>query len=240
MISKIPLRVISMLQSISQEPSIAIRRGLLNKYVQQTKPEAESDLLNLIISFQVLEIFITYLPRFNSKEYVSVDIDIATWFNSLQTKSSFHALPYISQYIIYYMSSIKKLNLTTKDISAIEFTYIDPYKWLSSNTKPEMLETDKCSFCGINNKVEDNLCGVCKANLAAWTEYKNISFELVMTHRLCTWTPLPARHFGSFDFIYNNYRIMRSGDGNIKYQIISGLAEPYSQQLPFMEYQRDT
>lgn len=241
MITKeLALRVISILQSISQEPAIAVRRGLLHKYALQAKPNGESELINLIISFQLSEIFDAYLPKFNTLEFTSLYDDIATWFNSTQSKSEFHALPYISQYFIYYMSSVSKLRLVTKDISTIEFKYIDPYKWLSFNTKPEMLETDKCSFCGINEKVEDNLCGVCKANLTAWTDYRNADFEVVMVHQLCTWTPLPSRNFGDFDFIFNNYKITRSGDGNINYQIVSNLAEPYDQQLPFTEYQRDT
>ncbi len=225
--------VLSKLYDIGAEPAIVYRRNMIKNYYITTKEKENTEateLLDIILSFQVDEILKDHKPKFNTMSSVLIEEDIARFFVS-PYKNTFYSLPYISQQLIYTMTSSRTLSLSLQDISDIPFSYMNPFAWITKYSIDIIDETSRCHLCGVPEDGE--LCESCINTLNSFTEFRHEPFKLCITNDIIA---LPNKNYGDFSYAHNQYKISRDGINSVSYDI--NIGHKIQLELPIVEYQR--
>ena len=214
---------------VASESQKTLRKFQLAKLLDTTC-EASKDMLSLILSFQMCELWRTPSPRFNTVPLVNWEADIISWFKHPR-KELYRSLPYYSQQLIYFMSSFSTLGLDLKALTGLKFTYVDPYKWLTENLAEEA-PAPICHLCGIESVQE--ICLSCTYHLKSFTAYRIQDF--ILTINTNTSKHVPTKNFGHIYKTIGNFRVERLTTTELYFRLV---AKNIQLPLPFPEYQRE-
>jgi len=225
--------VVNEFNAIAAEASPTLRVKTLEDYLENIAGE-EKELVNLVLSFQINNLYNVKKPKFNSIpfSYKSLFPSLEQWFSV----KKYDGIPFVIQTLIYYMSSTKTLGIPEKMIVERLKDYIDVYFWLSDNLFFEYTEDeDTCKVCHENTADTNGLCIDCISQLYEYTEYRTKDFTLKVTPSTCKWLALRDLH--QFETEIGRYKVFSVGKDEIYFELIMPPKEPYQGVLPFEEYQ---
>lgn len=226
--------VVQELNTIRAERSAPLRRALLNKLLRRYTSGEVYRLLNVVLSFQVSEMFVLPNPRFNTLGFDTLEAGIQSWFST----KSLYSVPYIIQSLLYYMQSPRVLGLSVGDIANVIPEFIDPHMWLlDNNVDISSGENIVCPMCN-ERQSEAGLCRKCEQKLSTFTDFRIESFTLSVNDTTCPWLVGSQMGDEHFEFLHKNFLVRKLDNNKIEYLTTLDGTNGYQPQLPFVEYQR--
>lgn len=229
------VKVLAEFVSIKSSSILSIREAALARYVATVTGGEEKDLVNLILSFQMLEIAKFIPTKFNTLEAHNIEQQAGSWLLN-QDRTSYQALPHKIQLLLYYMVSPQSLRLTRKSISGVLEGYIDPMHWIARHATARIPVERPCNFCGIKIPKDVDICDNCRLGLSHKVEYHNDDFVFELTQEGCSWTTLPTKELGPVDIETDLFTISRIGLHEFMCIKVTG-GDKKQGTLEFVEYQ---
>jgi len=225
--------LVAELQEVAAEVTPTLRKKKLEDLLNVKHVSVKDDLLNLVLSFQINEIYAGKKPTFNTLPFTGFTESIEMWLGNQEL----NGISYIMQSIIYYMSSYRSINLSLPNVAASLHDYTEPYDWISENVViPTVDKRVMCNVCHGPKGIAEQVCEPCKSQLKTFMEYRAGDFILDVTHATCRW--LLDINVKPFETIIGRYIVSSDESQQIKFKYIQDSSHPVQGLLPFPEYQR--
>ena len=218
----------TLLATAVAEASYSLRIASFNKAYDVASPAVQY-LVNIVMSFQVLEAMRVYVPKFNTIEYYDIMADISAYFNN-QSQVTFHSMPYVSQLLLYFAGA-SNIKVPLLHQMKMNYTYLDVPTFINIE------DTIKCHLCGTPYE-NDQLCPRCLSAVQNRTLARSTSFKWAITHDSAKDIIIPTGYFGDINLRLELFQVTRTDTYTLNFKYVGPKDGKRIQlTLPFTEFQ---